>query len=266
MKWSAIITTFNSEDVIEKALFSLFSLPPAEKPDKIVVVDNASTDKTLLLLESLKNKITLIKNTKNLGLSKANNIGVLKTQTPYLFFLNPDIEILPGAITALEKSVSMNPEAALIGPSMINEKNEQQSTARTWPTPIVVAARRTFLSKTKFGKKIASNHLNMFNAQEELSFPHWLVGAAILLTPKGRKTVGLMSERYFLYFEDVEWCWRAWKRGMTIVFEPNARIKHVCHRESATGGVTLKFHLKSMLLFYLTHPEIFFRYKPGNYL
>lgn len=266
MKWSAIITTFNSEDVIERALYSLFSLPIEEKPDKIVVVDNASTDNTIVLLKALQSQITIIENKNNLGLSKANNIGAAETQTPYLFFLNPDIEILPGAITALAKSATENPDAALIGPAMLNEKNEQQSTARTWPTPIVIASRRTFLRKTNFGKVISSTHLNKFNTEGKSNYPHWLVGAAILLTPKGRTEVGQMDQGYFLYFEDVEWCWRAWKKGMTVVFEPKAKIKHVCHRQSANGGVTLKFHLKSMLRFYFTHPEIFFGYKPGKSL
>ena len=264
MKWSAVITTYNSEDVIETAIHSLISLPPEERADKIVVVDNASTDNTLKRLSSFEKQITIIRNKSNLGLSAANNIGASNTVTPYLFFLNPDIEILPGAITALAKSAKNNPEAALIGPGMIDETDEQQSTARSWPTPIVVAARRTFLKKTKPGKKIAANHLNQFNTIAESSSPHWLVGAAMLLTPEGRSNVGLMSQKYFLYFEDVEWCWRAWSRGMTVVFEPKAKIRHVCHRESASGGVTLKFHLKSMLRFYFTHPGVFFGYKPGK--
>jgi GT2 family glycosyltransferase len=264
MKWSAVITTYNSRQVIGRALESLYALSPAEKPVDIVVVDNASSDDTVSVINSCDVSVTTVLNSRNLGLSKANNLGAAAAEGDCLLFMNPDVEVLPGAVTAIYKLQEKHPEAAIIGPAMIDEDGVRQPTARTWPGLPVIAARRTILGKTRWGRQISSDHLNRFHNISGPSTPHWLVGAAMWLTPAGRKRVGLMSEKYFLYFEDVEWCWRAWSRGMEVWYEPEAVIRHVCRRESASGGRTLMYHLCSMFRFTTTHPSLFLGRGPGG--
>ena len=264
MKWSAIITTYNSEQVIEKALNSLLALPSGEQPFDVLVVDNASSDNTVSIIKSSDLPVKITVNKRNMGLSKANNIGADLAKGESLFFMNPDVEILPGAVSTLHKHQEEHPEAAIIGPAMTDENGVRQSTARTWPGPLVVASRRTPLGKTKFGNNITSRHMNSFNSLNLPVKPHWLIGAAMWLTPGGREHVGLMSNDYFLYFEDVEWCWRVWQRGMEVWFVPDAKIRHVCHRESSSGGTTLKYHLRSMIRFMATHPAVLFGSGPGG--
>jgi len=257
MKWSAIITTYNSEHVICRALQSLHALAPSEKPVDIVVVDNASSDNTVRVVESCGVAVATVVNSRNQGLSKANNLGAAAANGDSLLFMNPDVEVLSGAVTALHRLQEAHPNAAIIGPAMTDENGVRQSTARTWPGISVVAARRTVLGKTRWGRRISSSHLTRFHKISTPCTPHWLVGAAMWLTPAGRENVGLMSEKYFLYFEDVEWCWRAWHKGMEVWYQPEAEVRHVCRRESAAGGRTLKYHLRSMLRFTLTHPSLF---------
>ena len=264
MKWSAIITTYNSGKVIGRALESLFDLQHGEKPSEIVIVDNASSDDTIDVVNSYNMQVSMILNKENLGLSKANNLGAARAKGDSLFFLNPDVELIPGAVTALHEFQEENQEAAIIGPSMVDSSGARQSTARTWPTPCVIASRRTPLGTTALGRRIIHKHMNRFSSSDTPLKPHWLVGAAMWLTPGGRKNVGLMSEKYFLYFEDVEWCWRAWQRGMEVWYEPRAEIRHVCSRESASAGVTMTLHLKSMLRFMAEHPGVLFGAGPGR--
>ncbi len=264
MKWSAIITTYNSEQVIGRALESLIALPPLEKPSSVVIVDNASKDNTIAIVRASALPVKIIINEQNLGLSKANNIGAALIQEGSLFFLNPDVAVMPGAVSELGKFEKEHPEAALIGPAMVDENGARQSTARTWPGPPVIISRRTPLAKTKWGSTIASDHMNRYNSPDSPIRTQWLVGAAMWLTTKGRRQVGLMSEKYFLYFEDVEWCWRAWQSEMEVWFLPNAEIGHVCQRESASGGTTLHYHLKSMLRFIISHPSVIFNTGPGG--
>lgn len=263
MKWSAVITTYNSAPVIGEALESILSLGSSEAPADIVVVDNDSSDNTINVLQEFKGRIKLIMNNANTGLSRANNIGASAACGDSLFFLNPDVKLLPGAVTALSSFQLKHPRAGLLGPKMVNEAMETQSTARTWPTPGVVAARRTGFGNTAHGERLAKNHLGRFTGEEPLK-PHWIVGAALWLTPAGRKRVGLMSEKYFLYFEDVEWCLRTWKRKMEVWYVPSAVIIHVCRRESGSNGDALKHHLRSMLRFYLTHPATAAGFGPGG--
>lgn len=264
MKWSAIITTYNSEHVIADAVNSLYALPPEEMPYDVIIVDNNSSDSTMAMIASCKLPVKTIVNKQNLGLSKANNLGAALAEGDSLFFLNPDVTILPGAITALCELQEKHPNAAIIGPAMFDENGARQSTARTWPTLLAIASRRTLLGKTAWGKKASFDHMNRFNSSTLPSRAHWLVGAALWLTPNGKRNVGLMSENYFLYFEDVEWCWRAWQSCMEVWYEPGAGIRHVCRRESASGGTTLNYHLKSMLRFMATHPAVLFGMGPGG--
>ena len=264
MKWSAVITTYNSEQVIGRALESLQALASSEKPVDIVVVDNASSDDTVSVIKSCGIAVTTVLNSRNLGLSKANNLGAAAAEGDSLLFMNPDVEVLPGAVTAMHKLQETHPDAAIIGPAMTDENGVRQSTARTWPGLSVIAARRTVLGKSPWGRQISSDHLNRFHNTSGPSTPHWLVGAAMWLTPAGRERVGLMSEKYFLYFEDVEWCWRAWHKHMEVWYEPEAEVRHVCRRESASGGRTLKYHLCSMLRFTATHPSVLLGRGPGR--
>lgn len=263
MKWSAVITTYNSSSVIRGAVDSLLSLGPDEAPADIVVVDNASFDGTADILREYGEDLRVIANDSNLGLARANNIGAAKAEGDALFFLNPDVKVLPGAAAALAGFQLDHPEAALLGPRMLDGDGIPQSTARTWQTPLVIASRRTVFGRTPVGRRITDEHLNRFGCEEPV-MPHWLVGAAIWLTPRGRERVGLMSEGYFLYFEDVEWCHRAWKRGMQVWYVPSAVIMHQCRRESGSGGEALRHHLRSMLRFLVTHPATALGFGPGG--
>lgn len=264
MTWSAVITTYNSGSVITRSLESIYGLPEPELPDNVIVVDNASSDDTVQRLGPWLDRITLIRNETNLGLSRANNRGADLVSDGAIFFLNPDVELLPGAVTALLLFQDEHPRAAILGPSMMDADGTAQSTARTWPSPAVIASRRTPAGRSRIGGKISFEHMNRFHRTGEPVMPHWLVGAALWLTPRGRRNVGLMSEGYFLYFEDVEWCWRAWNKRMEVWYVPESKIRHVCRRESASGGRTLRLHLQSMTRFLFTHPSVLFGKGPGG--
>ena len=263
MRWSAVITTFNSSSVIEEALDSILSLDSGEKPSDIVVVDNDSSDDTIHILGSYSDRIKLIRNNTNLGLARANNLGASAAEGDAIFFLNPDVKLLPGSVIELIRFQRVHPRAGLLGPRMVDENGTVQSTARTWPTPAVIASRRTLFGRTGLGAGISDRHINRFSGSSPLK-PHWLVGAALWLTPGGRRQVGLMSEKYFLYFEDVEWCFRAWKRNMEVWYVPSSVITHVCKRESISGGSALKHHLGSMVRFLATHPSVVLGMGPGG--
>lgn len=260
--WSAVITTFNSAATIESALDSIQSLSGLEMPVDIVVVDNHSQDNTLDLVSNRRG-VKVIACSENLGLARANNLGAKAALGEHLFFLNPDAMVLPEAVTTLMRFSLSHPEAALLGPAMTDRDGVQQSTARTWPSLLSIAARRTCLGRTELGRRAVERHLHLFNTDEPRPV-HWLVGAALWLTPRGRSTIGLMNEAYFLYFEDVEWCRRVWQSGMEVWRVPEAVITHECRRQSAGGsGRAAALHFRSMIRFYMTNPPALFGKGPG---
>jgi len=260
--WSAVITTFNSAETIERALNAIQSLSGREMPADIIVVDNHSNDNTLDLVSN-RPGVRVIAGSENIGLARANNLGAKEARGDFLFFLNPDATILPGTVTSLVRFSLSHPRAALLGPAMTDVDGVLQSTARTWPSPLCIAARRTRLGRTSVGRKAVERHLGLFNADEAQPV-QWLVGAALWLTPGGRSTVGLMNEAYFLYFEDVEWCHRVWKRGMEVWRVPEAVVIHECRRQSAgPSRRAARLHFRSMVRFFASHPSALIGKGPG---
>jgi GT2 family glycosyltransferase len=147
-----------------------------------------------------------------------------------------------------------HPNAALLGPMMLDSSGLIHSTARTYPTLLDIILRRTPLGRLPGSKKHLRAHLNPAGTDEP-SIVDWLVGAALWLTPAGRDRIGLMSVKYFLYFEDVQWCMRADKAGMDVWFVPEAVIRHESRRESAGGSArALWLHLQSMVRFFSEYP------------
>ncbi len=257
-----MITAYNSGETLGQALDSLLSLPAGEKPLDITVVDNLSGDDSREIALNRSN-VVLIANRKNLGLARANNLGAGRSRGESLFFLNPDALVRPGCVEVMRAFAREHPTAALLGPGMSGARGDLQSTARTWPSLLSVAARRTPFGATAPGRRAAARHLRAFNPASSAKVP-WLVGAALWLTPGGRSTVGLMNPAYFLYFEDVEWCWRAWTEGMEVWYVPEAQVIHECRRQSAgLPGKAALHHFVSMIRFYLGHPSAVFGKGPG---
>ncbi|MCD4847533.1 MAG: glycosyltransferase family 2 protein [Candidatus Aegiribacteria sp.] len=252
---SVIITSYNSSSTLSDTIESLLRLNPDETPKEIIVVDNASSDGSADIAQSFP-ELQVLRSTVNQGLATANNRGAEISTGRSLLFLNPDTEILPGALNTLMKFEETHPDAGLLGPAMLDSTDTVLSTARTFPTLIDIMLRRTLLGKLPGTQAQQRKHL--FSAEmNNPSRTDWLVGAALWLTGSGRKEFGLMSPKYFLYFEDVEWCFRAHKAGMEVWFVPDAVIKHACRRESAgKPGKALWFHLRSMVRFFIEHPSV----------
>jgi len=250
---SIVVTTYNSGGVVDGLFNSIAGLQAEEAPSEVVVVDNASSDNTLEVVGG-RPGVSVLPQSRNLGLSRANNLGASAASGTHLLFLNPDVRIRKGALKILMQTAESSPEAALLGPAMYDSRGRLQSTARTFPTLLDIALRRTPLGRSRWGEERLRRHLFPVDTSSTVRVD-WLVGAAMWLTPRGRKEVGTMSERFFLYFEDVEWCWRAASRRMDVLYVPAASMEHVPRRESASGaGRVLWHHLASMVKFYAMHP------------
>lgn len=250
---TVIITTYNSSAVIPNALASLQALPPDESPSLTVVVDNASTDGSAEIAEGFPG-VRVIRSRRNMGLAAANNLGASRAGPGSLLFMNPDTVTLPGALKALALFEGEHPGAAILGPSMVDGEGASQSTARTFPTIWDIILRRSPLGRLPLFRESVRRHMFPVDGSAPAKVD-WLVGAALWLTRAGREKVGLMSEDYFLYFEDVEWCWRAAEAGMEVWLVPESVIRHECSRESARKpGRALWHHLRSMVRFFSKHP------------
>ncbi|MFZ5932581.1 MAG: glycosyltransferase family 2 protein [Patescibacteria group bacterium] len=187
---------------------------------EIIVIDNGSTDGSVEALEDLAKKklIKLIKNYRNLGFAKANNQGMKIAKGEYILLLNNDTIVKKGAIKKLLDFAKEIKEAGVVGSKLLNIDGSLQPSCFRFPT-IKNAIRQYWFGKKGLFEKYAPKGKRATSVDA-------VVGAVFLITPLARKKVGLLDERYFAYFEDIDYCRRVWKAGLKVYYLPEAEIIH----------------------------------------
>lgn len=248
-KASFIILTRNRKDLLKKCLDSLKKY---ERSNQIIVVDNNSEDGTLEMLEKYKKDIQLIKNRKNLGVGKGRNIGIKKAKGDYLIFLDDDTYIANTTFKRIIKFMDENKEIGIVGPKILYPSGKLQESARTFPTPLSLLWRGTFLSKFFPNMKFYSNYLmkDKLNKVQEVD---WVMGACLVIRRKAIEQIGMFDDQYFLVYDDVDFCFRAGKKDWKVVYYPDSLIYHYYARTSAKGflNVAKLRHILAIIRFFL---------------
>lgn len=214
-KVSVIIVTFNSRETIKKCLESVFKYAPKAE---VLVVDNNSQDKTVEEIKKFGKKVILIESLENLGFAKACNLAASKATGNYLFFLNPDTEILNNALDKLVEFADNHPEAALIAPQLIKKNGEIQPSVKKLPTILGVILEYYF-------RQTGTYHEFIPNGNEPVEVEA-VYGAAMLIKKEIFQKIKGFDERYFIYYEDLDLCKKIKKLGLKVVYYPNARVVH----------------------------------------
>ena len=232
---SVIIVNYNQKNFLKQCLKNIEEAKIGINYE-VIIVDNNSKDNSQELLLRLTNQDSRIRvfiNKKNFGFAKANNQALKEARGEYILILNPDIIILPGSVEKLYQFMKEHPDCAVAGPKLLNpNKTIQYSCCRfpKWYTPIL---RRTFLGKLPFGKKHLRKYLMVDWDHQTVREVDWLLGAALMVKKEAIDKVGLMDERFFLYFEDVDWCRRFHQAGFKAFYVPDSQMYHFHQRLSA---------------------------------
>ena len=218
----------------------------------IVVVDNFSQDGGVERLRRDYPDVHLIANARNSGYAKAVNQAIQAYESDYILLLNPDIEVTDGSIEAMLDFLDTTPDAGIVGGKLLNPDGSLQYSCRTFYTLPTILWRRTFLRKLFPNSPVLSRHLMSDWDHNSVRDVDWVLGACMMIRRSALQDVGLMDERFFLYFEDVDWCYRMKKGGWRVCYVPDARMVHHHQRQSAQGlmNKTLLFHVMSMFHFY----------------
>lgn len=212
---SVITVTYNNEKHIKKYLTAVQNALP--KNSEIIIVDNNSTDKTVDFLSQQKD-VVLIKNTQNLGFSKANNFAVSKSKGEFLFFLNPDTEVIGDTINLLLTFYTNHVDAGIVAPRLIESSGKVQPSVRKLPT-IFGAVKEYYLG-------IKSSYDAYAPVGLEVSVVESVVGGAFMIKKDVFNKVGGFNEKYFMYFEDLELCKKILKFGLKIYYLPQTEVVH----------------------------------------
>lgn len=215
MTLSIIIVSFNTKKYTLKCIKSIKKAAP-KLTYEIIVVDNASTDESVSALK--KQKVKLIANKKNIGFASANNKGIKIAKGKYILLLNSDTEIKKKALEKLINFAEKTPEAGVVVPKLLNSNGTTQASVYKNQS-IPNAIKQYWLGKKGTFDKYAplSSNPSEVNAT---------VAAAFLITPKAQKKVGLFNEKYFMYYEDLDYCRRVRSANLKVYYFPEAKITH----------------------------------------
>ena len=230
---SIITVTYNSGKQIGHLLDSIYK----EKNKislEVIVIDNNSADNSSPIARGHKIKPHFIQMETNAGFSASINRGINLAKGDYFLLLNPDTVVVPGALKKLLDFAKDTSPLGAVVPGLLNPDGRPQPSVSMFPT-IANALRRDFLGCKKcFGKYLPDNRIQKVDVA---------VMAAFLVSRATITDVGSLDERFFLYYEDVEFCRRLKAAKLPIYYLPTAKIKHV---HGASGHFV--FHLKSPLL------------------
>jgi GT2 family glycosyltransferase len=166
--------------------------------------------------------------------------------------LNPDIVVLPGALDRLVSFMDDHPDAGIAGATLLNEDGSLQHSCRRIYTFWTLVLRRTPLGKLFQNGKTISRYLMLEFDHEESREVDWVLGACMIVRRTALADFGGMDERFFLYFEDVDWCYRVWQSGWKVWYVADSVMRHRHARESARPGLSKQLitHGLSMIHFY----------------
>ena len=245
-----VIVSYETPEHLATALRSLARSEVQGRP--VVVVDNSKSEACAEVARAAP-QVTLIRNPKNVGYARAVNQGLRATGTDFVLVLNPDIEVEPGAIGRLVAAMGDRPSAGLAGAKLLNPDRTLQYSCRRFYTAAAILFRRTLLGRIFPRARTLREHLMLDWDHQSLRDVDWLIGACLLVRRRALEDVGPMDERFFLYFEDVDWCARMHHRGWEVLYVPDAVMIHHHRRESAQGGLltpSRRMHLASVFRFY----------------
>ena len=247
---STIVVNFNAGPLLRTCIDSVLRCP---LDVEIIVVDNASTDGSLVAITGLPG-VQIIKNPTNVGFAAGCNTGARAATAQFLLFLNPDCSFEPGALLKLLDAFAADTQTGMVGGFLTNlDGTEQAGGRRAVPTPWRSFVRAFGLARfaNRWPRLFFDFHLHKQKLPDHAIEVEAISGACMMVRREAMQEVGEWDEGYFLHCEDLDWCMRFRQKGWKILFVPTAQITHVLGVCSRSRPVFVQWHKhKGMMRFY----------------
>jgi GT2 family glycosyltransferase len=251
MTLQIVIVSWNARDDLERCLRSLDEAPPAI-PHEIVVVDNASSDGSAEMVAVRFPSVRLLRNADNVGFARANNLALRQGAADLALLLNPDTLVPPGAVDTLVGRLTAHAGAAAAGPRIVDGSGAPELSFGRMPGPLFEARRKALAFL--YGRGLVGTDALVRRMTAHEREVDWVSGACLLVRRRCAEAVGLLDERYQLYWEDVDFCAALRARGWTILFTPAASITHLRGRSASSAPAqTSRAYREAHLAFYAKH-------------
>jgi len=251
VKVSVVVVSYNTRDLLERCLNSILDAN-SDTNSEVIVVDNASADGSLEMIRSRFPQVHLIQNEVNVGFAKANNKALLQCSGEYILLLNSDARLLTGSLRRLVEYLDHHPNIGAAGPKIVDPKGRLRVLSCGYqPTLRRVCCQSLFLS-TLFPRSRFFQGINLrIGANDDRPREvEWLSGACLLVRHEVVDEVGPLSEQWFMYAEDLEWCGRMVRKGWKLFHIPSAVAEHELGGSSTPGSVASTMWLRSLYSYY----------------
>ena len=226
MDLSIVIVNWNTRDLLRDCLASL-EAACGRLVYEVLVVDNASGDGSAEMVQRDFPRYELLESGGNLGFSRGNNLALPRARGEHVLLLNPDTVAEPGSLAALVAFARSRPRLAAVSPLLTDAQGQPTITYGNFPR--LRDHWLGFLDPSRRLRLAGLQHrVVRIPAKDEPAHPvEYIAGACFLMPRKALDEIGLLDERFFMYFEETDWCLRAHRAGWEVWFFDGARVAHL---------------------------------------
>jgi N-acetylglucosaminyl-diphospho-decaprenol L-rhamnosyltransferase len=240
----AVVTvSWNVRELLAACLRSLFAdVEQSGLEAQVWVVYNASADGTPEMVAEAFPTVHLVASDENLGFARANNLALRAISrpsplaprpSPYVWLLNPDTEVQPGATAALFSAMEAQPRVAVTGAKLLYADGSLQHSAFRFPGLMQLAFEFFPLPARLYETSLNGRYpRRLYEGESPFPVDHPL-GAAMMVRAETIAQVGLMDEGYRMYCEEIDWCWRMRQQGWQVLCVPTAQVIHYAGQSTA---------------------------------
>jgi len=228
-----VVVSYNTARWTMACVHSILCHTP--EPRRVIVVDNASTDDTLVQLRTLQQTVTVISNDHNTGYARACNLGIAAGHNPFIALLNSDVQVTQGWLEPLLDCLRSDPRIAVVGPKTVTQ--DGRITGAGVVGTLKDHAPRGYLQPDR---------ADLYNEQEDCFS---VSGAAYVIRRGLVSELGLFDERYFFYFEETDYSVNARAHGYRVVYCPASRIIHEGGQSNRDDHQLRRYFLESRRYF-----------------
>ena len=243
---SVIILNYNTRELLNKCLRSVLE-SEASFGIEVVVADNGSKDGSLDMVKREFPTVVIVDNAANMGFSKGNNQAIRIAKGKYILLLNSDTTVRKNTFTESVNYLNSHPEVGVLGAKvLLPDGRLDKACRRKFPNPI-----NSFLRL--FGLRKFSDY-NVEGSIDQIMEVDAVMGAYMMVPKKVIDKVGMLDEEYFMYGEDLDWCWRIKEAGYKVVYYPKSEITHYKYGSSQSiPFFVIKMAHQAMKIFYRKH-------------
>lgn len=231
------IINYNTKDWLEDCLNSII-LTPALADHEIYVVDNASSDGSVDFVAKEYPDVHIIENAGNLGFSAAANQALRTSHAKYVLILNTDTRVDPEAIDILVEFADAHDDLGIAGPLLLNPDGTVQISGRRFPS-FIDAVMHAFLGMIWPSNPFSVRYRMLDWDRTAERTVDWVSGAAMFIRREAAREINYFDERFFMYVEDVDICYRMWDKGWKVYFCPEAKVIHHIAKSSEQSSAKM---------------------------